>query len=163
MAKLVYLGLGSNIGDRLEYLKGAVERLSKARVRVLRASPVYETEPVDTAAQGWFLNQVVEAETELFPLQLLAATQRIERGLGRVRTVPKGPRTLDIDILFYGKAVVRTERLEIPHPRVGERRFVLAPLADLAADLRHPVTHRSVREMLGSAAAATVRRLTELG
>jgi 2-amino-4-hydroxy-6-hydroxymethyldihydropteridine diphosphokinase len=147
----------------MEYLKAAIERLSRARVRVLRASPVYETEPVDYAAQGWFLNQVVEAETELFPLQLLAATQRIERGLGRVRTVPKGPRTLDIDILFYGKAVVRTERLEIPHPRVGERRFVLAPLADLAAELRHPVTHHSVREMLDSAPAATVRRLTELG
>ncbi|MGA2115246.1 MAG: 2-amino-4-hydroxy-6-hydroxymethyldihydropteridine diphosphokinase [Bryobacteraceae bacterium] len=159
MAKLVYLGLGSNIGDRLEYLKRAIERLSKARVRVLRASPVYETEPLDATAQGWFLNQVVEAETELFPLQLLAATQRIERELGRARLVPKGPRTLDIDILFYGKAVVETERLEIPHPRVGERRFVLKPLADLAAGFRHPATGRSVREMLDTAPEAAVRLL----
>ena len=159
MAKLVYLGLGSNIGDRQEYLKAAAERLSEARVRVLRASPVYETEPVDYTAQGWFLNQVVEAETELFPLQLLGVTQRIERKLGRARSVPKGPRTVDIDILFYGRAVVRTERLEIPHPRLAERRFVLAPLAELAADLRHPVTGRTVREMLAAAPAAAVRLL----
>jgi len=159
MAKLVYLGLGSNIGDRREYLKAAAERLSEVGVRVLRASPVYETEPVDYTAQGWFLNQVVEAETELFPLQLLAATQRIERELGRVRSVPKGPRTVDIDILFYGRAVVRSKRLEIPHPRMAERRFVLAPLADLAAELRHPATGRMVREMLEAAPEAAVRLL----
>jgi 2-amino-4-hydroxy-6-hydroxymethyldihydropteridine diphosphokinase len=159
MAKLVYLGLGSNIGDRREYLKAAAERLSEVGVRVLRASPVYETEPVDHTAQGWFLNQVVEAETEMFPLQLLAATQRIERELGRVRSVPKGPRTVDIDILFYGRAVVRSKRLEIPHPRMAERRFVLAPLADLAAELRHPATGRMVREMLEAAPEAAVRLL----
>ncbi|MGP8243398.1 MAG: 2-amino-4-hydroxy-6-hydroxymethyldihydropteridine diphosphokinase [Bryobacteraceae bacterium] len=159
MSKLIYLSLGSNIGDREEYLRAAVERLSEAGIRVLRASPLYETEPVDYTAQRWFLNQVVEAETELFPRQLLAVAQRIERELGRVRSVPKGPRTVDIDILFYGRAVVRGERLEIPHPRLGERRFVLAPLADLAADLRHPVTRRTVREMLEAAPEAKVRLL----
>jgi 2-amino-4-hydroxy-6-hydroxymethyldihydropteridine diphosphokinase len=163
MSKLIYLSLGSNIGERVEHLKAAVTRLSEAGVRVLRASPLYETEPADYTAQRWFLNQVVEAETELFPHQLLAVTQRIERELGRVRSVPKGPRTLDIDVLLYGKAVLCTERLEIPHPRVAERRFVLAPLADLAPELRHPVTGRTVREMLGAAPEATVRRLTELG
>jgi 2-amino-4-hydroxy-6-hydroxymethyldihydropteridine diphosphokinase len=159
MSKLIYLSLGSNIGNREEYLRTAVEWLGPAGVRVLRASPLYETEPVDYTAQPWFLNQVVEAETELFPLQLLKATQRIERELGRVRSVPKGPRTVDIDILFYGRAVVHTERLEIPHPRLAERRFVLAPLADLAPDLRHPLTKLTVREMLAAAPEAQVRLL----
>ncbi|MGA2149443.1 MAG: 2-amino-4-hydroxy-6-hydroxymethyldihydropteridine diphosphokinase [Bryobacteraceae bacterium] len=159
MSKLIYLSLGSNIGNREDHLRAAVERLGPAGVRVLRASPLYETEPVDYTAQPWFLNQVVEAETELFPLQLLKVTQRIERELGRVRSVPKGPRTVDIDILFYGRAVVHTERLEIPHPRLAERRFVLAPLADLAPDLRHPVTKRTAREMLAAAPEAQVRLL----
>ena len=123
-----------------------------------RVSPVYETEPVDSTAQRWFFNQVTEAETDLFPLQLLARLQHIERALGRVRTVAKGPRTIDIDILLYGQAVVRRPELEIPHPRMAERRFVLAPLADLAPDLRHPVTRRTVRELLEAAPAALVRR-----
>lgn len=157
MRKTVYLGLGSNIGDREANLRAAIERLPEAGVRVLRVSPIYETEPVDYTAQAWFLNLVVEGETELFPMQLLSRTARLERALGRVRGVPKGPRTIDIDILFYGRAVVKTARLEIPHPRIAERRFVLVPLCDLAPDLRHPATHRSVREMLASAPLQTVR------
>jgi 2-amino-4-hydroxy-6-hydroxymethyldihydropteridine diphosphokinase len=104
---------------------------------------------VEYTAQAWFLNLVVEAETDLFPMQLLARTAGIERALGRVRTTPKGPRTIDIDILLYGNAVVQSAKLQIPHPRMAERRFVLAPLADLAPDLRHPVLHKSVRELLG--------------
>jgi 2-amino-4-hydroxy-6-hydroxymethyldihydropteridine diphosphokinase len=99
----------------------------------------------------------VEAETTLSPARLLSRIGKIERALGRVRTVAKGPRTIDIDILLYGNAVVRTAALEIPHPRMAERRFVLAPLADLAPDLRHPVTRRTVREMLDAAPAQTVR------
>ncbi len=157
--KTVYLGLGSNVGDREANLRAALERLSAPDLRVLRISPVYETEPVDYTGQRWFLNLVVEAGTELFPMQLLARAARIERGLGRVRTVAKGPRTIDIDILLYGKAVVCSAALEIPHPRMAERRFVLAPLADLAPDLRHPVTHRTVREMLDAAPEQAVRRL----
>ena len=155
--KLIYLSLGSNIGDREGNLRKAVERLAAEDVRVLRMSRVYETEPVDYKDQAWFLNQVVEAETALFPMQLLTRIGRVERELGRVRTVRKGPRTIDIDILFYAAAVVETARLEIPHPRIAERRFVLAPLAELAADLRHPLTHRSVRRMLESAPPAVVR------
>ncbi len=158
--KLVYLGLGSNVGDREENLRGAIERLAGAGVRVLRVSPIYETEPVDYTAQRWFLNQVVEGETDLFPVQLLSRTSRIERDMGRVRTIAKGPRTIDIDILLYGRTVMRSATLEIPHPRMAERRFVLAPLTDLAADLRHPVTHQSVRQMLDAAPAQTVRRLS---
>lgn len=154
--KIIYLSLGSNIGDREGNLEAAVERLA-GEMRILRVSPMYETEPVDYTAQRWFLNLVVEAETALFPLQLLARIQKIERALGRVRAVPKGPRTIDIDILFHGRTVMRTATLEIPHPRIAERRFVLVPLADLAPALRHPVSHRTVRELLDAAPPQTVR------
>jgi 2-amino-4-hydroxy-6-hydroxymethyldihydropteridine diphosphokinase len=112
---------------------------------------------VDYTAQRWFLNLVVEAETSLFPKLLLSRTARIERELGRVRTVAKGPRTIDIDILLYGKAVVESATLQIPHPRMAERRFVLAPLADLVPNLRHPVTHKTVREMLDAAPVQKMR------
>jgi 2-amino-4-hydroxy-6-hydroxymethyldihydropteridine diphosphokinase len=157
--KTTYLGLGSNVGDREANLRAAIERLEAPDLRVLRVSPVYETEPVDYTEQRWFLNLVVEAETSLFPMQLLARVARIERALGRLRTVPKGPRSIDIDILLYGKAVIRSEALEVPHPRMDERRFVLAPLADLAPDLRHPIAHRTVSEMLAAAPPQTVRRV----
>jgi 2-amino-4-hydroxy-6-hydroxymethyldihydropteridine diphosphokinase len=152
--KIVYLSLGSNIGDREANLRAAIERLGP-----VRESPIYETEPVDYLQQRWFLNMVVELQTDLFPRQLLTRIQKIERELGRVRGIPKGPRTLDIDILLYGSAVVKTDTLEIPHPRMTERRFVLAPLADIAPELRHPVTRQTVREMLAAAPAATVRLL----
>jgi 2-amino-4-hydroxy-6-hydroxymethyldihydropteridine diphosphokinase len=141
----VYLSLGSNLGDRESNLRAALAELAP-----LRVSPIYETEPADLPGQPWFLNLVAEAETSLFPRQLLSRTQRIERDLGRVRTVPKGPRTVDIDILLFDDTVVRTPELEIPHPRMTDRRFVLQPLADLAPDLRHPVTRRTVREMLAA-------------
>ena len=156
--KVVYLSLGSNVGDRESRLRCATKRLAP-EIHVLRASPVYETEPLGYTAQRWFLNQVLECETDLFPMQLLARTSRVERELGRVRTVPQGPRTLDIDILLYGRTVVRGARLEIPHPRMAERRFVLAPLADLAPALRHPVTHQTIREMLEAAPPETIRRI----
>jgi 2-amino-4-hydroxy-6-hydroxymethyldihydropteridine diphosphokinase len=159
--KRIYLSLGSNLGDRAAKLRAAIERLAAPDLRVLRVSPAYETEPVDYARQPWFLNLVVEAETDLLPLLLLSRVNRIERELGRIRTVAKGPRTIDIDILFYGNAVVRSPKLEIPHPRMAERRFVLAPLADLAPDLRHPESRKTVRELLDAAPPAAVRR-TEL-
>ena len=155
--KRIYLSLGSNIGDREANLRKAIEQLASQDMRVLHTSRIYETEPVDYVDQAWFLNLVVEAETTLFPMQLLTRVGRVERDLGRKRTVRKGPRTIDIDILFYGAAVVETTRLEIPHPRIAERRFVLVPLAELAPDLRHPVTHRTVRQMLESAPPAVVR------
>ena len=157
--KKIYLALGSNIGDRETNLRAAIQSIPAAGITVLRESPIYETEPVGDTDQRWFLNMVVEAETALFPMQLLTRTGKIERALGRVRTVPNGPRTIDIDILLYGNAVVRTARLEIPHPRMHERRFVLAPLADLAPDLRHPLLRQTVRQMLEIAPPQTVRLL----
>jgi 2-amino-4-hydroxy-6-hydroxymethyldihydropteridine diphosphokinase len=157
--KTVYLSLGSNIGNRETNLRTAMDRLSEAGLRIVRSSPIYETEPVDKRNQAWFLNLVLEVETDLFPLQLLARTSKVELLLGRVRNTPKGPRSIDIDILLYGNVVMKTLRLEIPHPRMTERRFVLAPLADLAPGLRHPVTHRTVREMLENAPPQIVRPL----
>jgi 2-amino-4-hydroxy-6-hydroxymethyldihydropteridine diphosphokinase len=149
--KTVYLSLGSNIGDRARNLQAALQQLNGPALRILRTSPVYETEPVEFTAQRWFVNLVAEAETELFPMQLLARTSQVERALGRVRGVPKGPRTIDIDIVFYARSVIHSAKLEIPHPGIPARRFVLVPLADLAPNLRHPVTHKTVREMLDAA------------
>jgi len=157
--KTIYLSLGSNIGRREAHLDAAIERLNAPDLRVLRVSPTYETEPVDYTSQPLFLNLVLEAETTLFPMQLLARVGRIERVLGRVRSVPKGPRIIDIDVLLYGQSIIRTAKLEIPHPRMAERRFVLAPLADLSPDLRHPATHRTVKEMLDAAPRQGVRRV----
>jgi len=157
--KTAYLSLGSNQGDRQENLRRAAELLEAAGVRVLRQSSLYETEPRDFKDQPWFLNSVIEVETSHFPMQLLARIHKIERELGRKRTIPKGPRTIDIDILLYGTFVVETGDLQIPHARLAERRFVLEPLSELAPDLRHPTTRRSIREMLAGTAGQVVRRI----
>jgi 2-amino-4-hydroxy-6-hydroxymethyldihydropteridine diphosphokinase len=146
--KTVYLALGSNVGDREARLRDAVGRLEAAEIHLLRRSPVYETEPQDVLDQAWFLNAVLEAQTELFPMQLLSRTQQIERAMGRQRIKIGGPRTIDIDILLYGNFVISTPQLEVPHPRMTARRFVLEPLAAIAPDLRHPGSGKTAREML---------------
>ena len=148
--KTAYLSLGSNIGDREACLRQALERLEAAGVRVARRSSIYETEPQDLRDQPWFLNMAVEVETELDPMQLLACIHKIESEMGRQRTIPKGPRTIDIDILFYGDSVIACSELEIPHPRLDRRRFVLEPLAEITPDLRHPITGKTVREMFAA-------------
>jgi 2-amino-4-hydroxy-6-hydroxymethyldihydropteridine diphosphokinase len=157
--KTVYLGLGSNLGNREDALQQAITALQSDDLRIGRVSGVYETSPQDRTDQPWFLNLVAEAETDLLPVRLLLRTSTIERRLGRKRSVPKGPRTLDIDILLYGGAVVDCPQLVIPHPEMHRRRFVLEPLAELAPELRHPVSMRSVREMLAGVAGQQVRRI----
>lgn len=157
--KIVYLSLGSNVGDRETHLARARERLNSEDTRLLRASGIYETEPRDFPGQPWFLNQVVEIETSLFPKQLLERTQKIERALGRIPTFPKGPRTVDIDILLYGDTIVSTPGLEIPHERLADRRFVLEPLAELAPALRHPRTGSAVTEMLAGVRNQKVEKI----
>jgi 2-amino-4-hydroxy-6-hydroxymethyldihydropteridine diphosphokinase len=156
--KTAYLGLGSNLGDRKANLADAITRLACDSLRILRTSSVWETEPRDVLDQPWFLNQVVEVEADLLPRQLFRRIQRIEREMGRQRRMPKGPRLIDIDILLYGNAVVKSEDLEIPHPRMTERRFVMAPLAELAPDLRHPVSKHTVRELLTEVAGQSAKK-----
>jgi 2-amino-4-hydroxy-6-hydroxymethyldihydropteridine diphosphokinase len=158
--KIVYLGLGSNVGDSEALLQSALDHLNGQNLQLLRVSSLYETEPIGLRGQRWFLNLVAEFQTELFPKQLLQRIERVERELGRKRTVRNGPRTIDIDILLYGNAVVNTEELEIPHPRYRERRFTLAPLAELNPELRDPVTRRSMAEMLAALKDQAIRKIS---
>jgi 2-amino-4-hydroxy-6-hydroxymethyldihydropteridine diphosphokinase len=156
--KLVYIALGSNIGDRAENLRMAREQIEAPDLRIVRASSIYETAPRDIEDQPWFLNQVIECETDLFPRQLLARLQKIEHAMGRKRRIAKGPREIDLDILLFGNAVVKAPELEVPHPRLAERRFVLEPLAELVPDKRHPGTRRTMREMLAGVANQVVKK-----
>jgi 2-amino-4-hydroxy-6-hydroxymethyldihydropteridine diphosphokinase len=146
MHKRVYLSLGSNVGDRAANLRTAIKRVSSLG-DVMAVSSFYETEPVEFAAQPWFLNCAVELDTEKMPKQLLAGILDIEREMGRRRVQKKGPRTLDIDILLFGNSIIQTKGLTIPHPAMHERRFVLEPLAEIAPEARHPVIKRTVREL----------------
>lgn len=155
--KRAFLGLGSNLGDREAHLREALRRLESPRCRVVRVSSIYETAPRDLLAQPWFLNLVVEVETSLYPMMLLAHCLKIERIMGRRRTTPKGPRTIDIDILLYGQFKIGAAKLTVPHPRLHERRFVLEPLAELAADFTHPGLRQSVRELLAGVKGQSLR------
>jgi len=132
----IYLSLGSNLGDRSANLRAAIDALAP-NVRVTNISSRYETEPVDYLDQPWFLNCVVEAGTSLAPLDLLQALRKIESQLGSKREFAKGPRLLDMDILLYGNETIALPELQIPHPRMLQRNFVLAPLAEIAPSLKH--------------------------
>ena len=158
-SELVYLSLGSNIGDRAENLNAAIAALASARVRVQRVSSFYETEPVDYLEQAWFLNCVLEGETELQPGELLRALRGIESGMGSKKLIAKGPRLIDIDILLYGQHVIDTAELQVPHPRMALRRFVLVPFAEIAPGVRHPAWAGTVEELLrGTLDKSKVRR-----
>lgn len=146
MRKLVYLSLGSNLGDREANLQSAIQRLATLG-EVAAVSSFYETEPVDFARQPWFLNCAVALATEKMPKQFLAALQAIEQAMGRRRQQPKGPRNIDLDILLFGNSIVETAGLTIPHPALHQRRFVLEPLAEIAPDQRHPALKRTIREL----------------
>jgi 2-amino-4-hydroxy-6-hydroxymethyldihydropteridine diphosphokinase len=149
----VYLSLGSNVGERESNLRAAIAELAPLSVHVEHVSSIYETEPVDYLAQPWFLNCVVEAKTELTPQRLLQALHAIESQLGSQKQFAKGPRKIDLDILLYGDETISTPDLQIPHPRMRQRRFVLTPLAEIAPNLKHPDWP--------AAAAALLDRLTD--
>jgi 2-amino-4-hydroxy-6-hydroxymethyldihydropteridine diphosphokinase len=161
-AKTVYLSLGSNLGEREENLRRACDALETEHIRILKRSSLYETEPQDAGGQRWFLNMALECETRCFPMQLLTVLQKIEHKLGRVRGAGSGrnaPRTIDIDILLFGPAIIDTAQLTIPHPRMLERRFVLEPLLEIAPELRHPQTKEPLTRHSGKVAAQKVRKL----
>ncbi|HXP68777.1 MAG TPA: 2-amino-4-hydroxy-6-hydroxymethyldihydropteridine diphosphokinase [Candidatus Dormibacteraeota bacterium] len=147
-----YLSLGSNMGDRAENIARAIAALRQRGVRVTQESSLYETEPLEIRDQPWFLNCAIAAETEFSPERLMEVLLEIEREMGRERLVLRGPRLIDMDILLYGSDIVRGSGLEIPHPRMAERKFVLVPLAEIAEEVNHPVAMMTIAEMLAATA-----------
>ena len=154
----IYLSLGSNLHDRAANLRAAIAALPSANFQVRRVSSFYETEPVDYLEQPWFLNCVVEGETDSEPIDLLRALRAIESQLGSKKAFAKGPRVLDIDILLFGDQSIDSPELQIPHPRMLERNFVLTPLAEIAPQLRHPSWPATASELLAKTADPSVVR-----
>ncbi len=159
--KTVYLSLGSNIGDRERNLRAAIDELPHAGVAITRVSSFYETEPVDLKEQPWFLNCVVEAETHFDPFMLLRALREIETKMGSKKLVAKGPRLMDIDILLYGAETISTPELQVPHPRMHLRRFVLVPLAEIAPEAVYPGLKKTVKQLLEETPDRSVVRQTK--
>lgn len=155
-----YLSLGSNLGDRELNLAEAIERLGEAGITAIRRSSLYETEPQDIADQPWFLNLVLAAGTKSSPPDLLRAALGVEAAMGRVRLNRRGPRLIDIDILLWGDEIFSSEELQIPHPRMAERRFVLQPLVEIEPELRDPLTGRRFQDLLGELQGQAVTRWT---
>lgn len=162
MGQRIYLGLGANLGDRLENLRSAVRRLSPA-VALSAVSPLYETVPIGDTDQPPFFNAVCAGETGLEPENLLDRLKLLEKQAGRIAGPLWGPRPLDLDILLYGEQIVESERLRIPHARLAERAFVLRPLCDLAPELVVPGLDRSVRALLSALGEQGVRRICDRG
>jgi 2-amino-4-hydroxy-6-hydroxymethyldihydropteridine diphosphokinase len=157
MPNVAYLSLGSNVGDREQNLRDAIERIRPVG-HVIRVSSIYETEPVEVTDQPEFLNCAVKLETSLKPEELMHRLLEIEKAIGRQRDRKKGPRTIDIDILLGGDAVVNTAELTIPHPAMHRRRFVLEPLAEIAPEARHPVFKKTIQELLAELPAGQAVR-----
>lgn len=158
MPAKVFIAIGSNLGDRVENCRKAVELIGKLpSTKVIRESSLYETEPWGYEDQPLFLNGAVEIETSLSPVELLVELKRVEAETGRQETFRWGPRAIDLDIVFYGDDVINEGGLTIPHPRAHERPFVLVPLKEIAPDLIHPVLKKTVSELAGQAGEAGVR------
>ena len=147
-----YIGLGSNLGDRAGYLSSAVRGLNEAGLDVVRLSSIYETEPFETFPQPAYLNMVAELSSFNLPTpeEMMARLLEVESSLGRVREIPKGPRSIDLDLLLYGNETRDTASLTLPHPQLHRRRFVLVPLAELAPSLVHPTLKQTVSELLAA-------------
>jgi 2-amino-4-hydroxy-6-hydroxymethyldihydropteridine diphosphokinase len=157
-ATTIYISLGSNLGDRQTNLRTALAALPGAGVRVVQVSEVYETEPVDYLNQDWFLNCVAQGETQLEAEKVLRALREIETHMKSKKQFAKGPRLIDLDILLFGDDIINTAELQVPHPRMLDRRFVLVPLAEIAAYLRHPSWSGNAAEMLQRTADKSIVR-----
>jgi len=155
---LVYIALGSNLGDRAANLAKAREMLGND-IQVLKCSSLYQTAPWGYSKQDDFYNQVLECETELSPMRLLRRLKRFEKRMGRKKTFLNGPRVIDLDILFYDNLIMETRHLVIPHPRMHERAFVLVPLAEICPGLVHPVFGKNMAELLAMVDQTGVRRI----
>jgi len=146
---IAYLSLGSNLGDRLQYLKKAIKEIEESdKISIKKISSVYETKPVGCENQPQFLNLVLEVQTSLGPLPLLERLLAIEKEMGRKREEKWGSRNVDVDILLYADLIVNSDRLAIPHPRMHQRKFVLVPLAQIAPQTLHPLLKKNVKEIL---------------
>jgi len=157
-----YLNLGSNLGDRLQYLKGAVRKIEESdEFSIKKISSVYETQPVGYQNQRWFLNLVLEVQTSFDPFPLMKHLLAIEDQMGRKREERWAPRNIDIDLLLYDDRIVDSDRLTIPHPRMHKRRFVLIPLAQIAPQFLHPVLRKNIKELLKNCEDKSMVRLFE--
>ncbi|HXR33156.1 MAG TPA: 2-amino-4-hydroxy-6-hydroxymethyldihydropteridine diphosphokinase [Verrucomicrobiae bacterium] len=155
----VYIAQGSNVGDRESNLREAIRLLAEAGIRILKISSIYETEPVDYLEQAWFLNAVLEAQTDLPALDLLQTLRSIESAMGSKKPFAKGPRLIDLDILLYDNDTIATPELQVPHPRMLERRFVLVPMAEIAPHLRHPSWPATASQLVAALKETSVVRL----
>jgi 2-amino-4-hydroxy-6-hydroxymethyldihydropteridine diphosphokinase len=147
-SEIVFLSLGSNVGDREKNLRDAIAALPELGVQIKKVSSIYETEPLDLLEQPWFLNCVVEGETTVSPAALLRELRELEKRMGSKKPVARGPRLIDLDILVYGLQTINSPELQVPHPRMHLRRFVLAPLAEIAPDLKHPSWRGNAAQLL---------------
>ena len=146
---IVYISLGSNLGNRVENIRRAKELVSREKqVKIKKESSIYETEPVGGPLQGYFLNQVIEIETNFTPMDLLRSLLEIERKLGRKRGINRGPRLIDLDILLFDDLILKEFDLEIPHPRLALRKFVLAPMAEINPEFYHPIFKKKLNDLL---------------
>ena len=154
-----YLGLGSNLGERSKNLARAVHLLRKSGVQIIKKSAVYETSPIGVLDQPWFLNQVIEVRAAAEPMSLLALVKNIEKKMGRIPTMPKGTRCIDIDILLAESRIVRTAKLTIPHPELANRNFVLLPLSEIASDILHPVLKEKIGDLRRTSKDKSIARI----
>jgi 2-amino-4-hydroxy-6-hydroxymethyldihydropteridine diphosphokinase len=151
-SEIVFLSLGSNVGDREKNLRAAMAALPELGVQIKKVSSIYETEPVDLLEQPWFLNCVIEGETTVPPVALLKKLRELEKRMGSKKLVASGPRLIDLDILVYGQQTIESPELQVPHPRMHLRRFVLAPLAEIAPNLKHPSWSATAVQLLNGLA-----------
>jgi 2-amino-4-hydroxy-6-hydroxymethyldihydropteridine diphosphokinase len=148
--EIAFLSLGSNVGDREKNLRAAIAALPELGVKTKQVSSIYETEPVDVLEQPWFLNCVVKGETTVPPTELLKKLRELEKRMGSTKPAARGPRLIDLDILVYGDQTIDSPELQVPHPRMHLRRFVLAPLAEIAPDLKHPSWSGTATQLLAA-------------